>query len=130
MVRTAMRSPVSVPPFFWALGDGGELPGRPDDALGHDGETFLVRLGDGSVRSLDPRGVLPDRHVNASAGQFLGSLETFAAEWSARKNLPDKAAAAQAGRLRHALEAIGTGAMRAAGNWWSVIVGQLEDGLI
>jgi hypothetical protein len=128
-----VRVPAAVPPFFWPKGEGDEPEhsrGVVAQVLGHDGRTFLVIGDDGSVRSIDPQGLLDERFVNTTTSQFEASLTVFAEAWTRREALTDSEARDQVASLRVRLTEMDAQSLADPENWWAVILEQLEVGLL
>jgi hypothetical protein len=119
----------SLAPFFWVSGEGDEPPGKPEQVVGHDGETHLV-IADGEVWSFDPAGVLPRRLVNRSVNQFGDSLSGFREAWAGRADLDDAASDRQVAHLRERLRDIDPDAIEDPESWWSVILEQMSHDLL
>ena len=125
--------PAAMPPFFWPLTEGELPPGRPSpdvEILGHDGGTFLVVSADGSVVSVAPGGDGAQRFVNSSTRQFTDSLAVLRDAWRVRAELSESDADAQASHLRAAITAIDAAAVDHHDHWWSLVLEQLDQGLL
>jgi hypothetical protein len=122
--------PAALDPFFWPPAEGDRPLGQPPpgvDVLGHDGATFLIVRVDDSVVSVDPEG---ERFVNSSRRQFLDSLELMRTAWNGRAQLSEEAAVQQARALRRDLAACDEVAVRSEGHWWSLVLDELEYGVL
>jgi hypothetical protein len=125
--------PAALPPFFWPLTEGEQPPGRPSsgvEILGHDGGTFLVLSADGSVVSIEPGADGAARFVNSTRRQFMDSLAMLRDAWRVRAGLSESDADEQASRLRAEVSALDAAAVDGDDNWWSLILEQLEQGLL
>jgi hypothetical protein len=70
------------------------------------------------------------RIVNCSLGQFVDALDVFRPEWEQRATLDDDEAEAQAHRLRSELLRIDERAVMMTDSWWSLVLEQLDQGLL
>ena len=123
--------PTAVPPFYWPPGDGEPLDDPPSEGavLGHDEGTFLVADHSGTVSSV-AAALGAEGFVNTSERQFLESLRRLDEAWRARAALSEGAAWHQAQRLRSELDAIDPAALDDPGNWWALVLEQLEQGVL
>lgn len=124
---------IARPPFFWPVGEGCEPPGfeRLDNVvLGHDEGTFFTRRDDGTIVSVDPTGFHQERFVNGSEEGFTASLALFVPTWQALEGSKDDEAEARVANLRTRLDAIDPMALRDADSWWSVVLEQVQSGLL
>jgi hypothetical protein len=94
--------------------------------IGDDyGTQLCVRLSDGSVYSIDPRGELPERFVNSSIQQFAGCIEVFKSYERGPADVP------QIGqKLQDDLSQIDRLAVADPKNWWACIVEQVSNGMM
>ena len=83
---------------------------------------------DGSVVSVDPEA--GERFVNSSRSQFEDSLELLRAAWKVRSALSEEAAVRQARKLREAVAARDEAAVGSQAHWWSLVLDELEFGLL
>lgn len=126
------RVPAALPPLYWPPAEGEMPPGKPPDLalLGHDGGTFLVEAEDGSVVSVLPYGEQGERFVNSTRDAFVDSLELLREVWETRAALPEAGAARQARELRDDIAARDGAAVSGEDHWWSLVLEQLEHGLL
>lgn len=85
---------------------------------------------DGSVVSIEPGGDAAQRFVNSSTRQFTDSLAVLRDAWRVRAELSERDADEQASRLRAELTALDAAAVEHADHWWSLVLEQLEHGLL
>lgn len=118
---------------YWPPTEGESPPGQspPDvELLGHDGGTFLVVRENGSVVSVQPSADPAERFVNSSRDRFIDSLERLRDAWEARAALSEERAVRQARELRNDVAARDEAAVSNEDHWWSLVLEQLEDGLL
>ena len=119
--------------MFWPLTEGEPPPGRAPsgvEVVGHDEGTFLVLSADGSVVSIEPGADGAERFVNSTGRQFTDSLAVLRDAWAVRAELSERDADVQAARLRAELSAIDAAAVDGDDHWWSLVLEQLEQGLL
>ena len=125
--------PAALPPFFWPRTEGEPPPGPPPSGvvvLGHDGGTFLVLSRNGSVVSIEPGADRAERFVSSSRRQFSESLAMLRDAWGVRAELSESDADKRASRLRAEVSALDAAAVDGDDHWWSLILEQLEEGLL
>lgn len=118
----------AVPPLFWPLGQG-PAPGSPApaDSIGHDGGTWFHVDDTGAVQATDGSG---RRFVNSSAEIFADVMTVVADEWRRRATLSDEDADAQTDRIRELVRRLDPAASDGSGTWWSLVLEQMDDGLL
>lgn len=120
-------------PFFWPAGTGTEPaapPPRGLRVLGHDGTSWFLVMGNGSVRLVDATSPLDTRFVNSSEKHFVGALDALAQR---RAELEKAGTSHDAlltiSELRHDLNRINILALGDRSNFWVVVLDRLEDEL-
>jgi hypothetical protein len=71
-----------------------------------------------------------ERLVNSSRRQFIESLAILRDAWNVRAELSDSDAGEQASRLRAEVSALDAAALDRDYHWWSLVLEQLEQGLL
>ena len=68
--------------------------------------------------------------MNSSTRQFTDSLAVLRDAWRVRAELSESDADAQASHLRAAITAIDAAAVDHDDHWWSLVLEQLDQGLL
>jgi hypothetical protein len=115
-------APPDAPPLYWRDGDDSDpsIVGRSTDAL------FVLDEG-GSVW-LAPEGPSPRLFVNSTTERFYESMAVFQPAWLSLD--PDEDAATIMERVRDDLRRIDAAAFGDLQGFWSLVLEQVEDGLL
>ena len=111
------------------------LAAKPDERnsyrIGTDGGTEIcLKRGSGEVVSVDPTGQLPSRFVNSSIASFIVCLGIFAKYRTRIARLADDEIDELIPSTEAEIRKADDHALNHAENWWSVVVEQMQDGLL
>lgn len=101
-------------------------------AIGTDERTqIVVDQETGVVESIDPDGELPTRFVNSSIDHLASCIEAFATYIEVVRETDDDSRIAEACEaLRECLAAVDPASTAGPDNWWSLVLEQVDDGLL
>ena len=97
--------------------------------IGHDSGTLFVVAPSGTVMSTGGASA-GARFVNSTEEMFHDSLTALRAAWETRSQLSDTDAIDQAMRLGKTISEIDPDALDNRDNWWSLVIEQLDQGLL
>jgi hypothetical protein len=111
-----------------------EVPKQMDGwcVLGTDGACELrVDRGSGGLTAFDPEGKLPARFVNSCVSQLGAFIAVYGRYVAETPPVDDEAARFESvARLRGTFAELDPAALLDPENWWSVVLEQIEDGLL
>jgi hypothetical protein len=97
--------------------------------IGDDyGTQLCVHLTDGAVYSIDPESEYPTRFVNSGVHQLAKFIQTYQSYAALSKT--DAELVPVAARMRAELASLDSAAFSDSDNWWSLVLEQVEDGLL
>ena len=95
-----------------------------------DGTKLGIKENTGEVLSIDPEGKLPTRFVNSSILTLLAFLGMYVREQPGLAQADDEEASQIVARMRDAFSTFDAQALDNPENWWSVVLEQVEQGLL
>ena len=115
---------------FWQPAGRSVHQGVDGHVIGKDEATVFVVAQDGSVWSIDPTGVLPQRFVNSSTACLAIFLADLPPLWRTLDGVNDDEVEPIVNKLVLRLQSVDPPALGDADTYWAVVVEQIRLGLL